>query len=188
MFDRLNGQLTIINFFQLLNRNFFEMVRFDFLVDEDLNVYLMEANMSPNLSSLHFAPNKLLYEQVIFSLLSLVGLTRTDGITDWPNYESDRWDLRISDKDLAIDEEVCSSDECYLSCKSTKCRSCYMCLSDSMKLHLKDAFLEQKSIWASKRLIPSTIYEHFNSKTTNNLVQNDWFKAKCSSDPNWCSR
>ena len=41
------------------------MVRFDFALDEDLNVYLMEANMSPNLSSNHFAPNKLLYEQVV---------------------------------------------------------------------------------------------------------------------------
>ncbi|CAN7986366.1 unnamed protein product, partial [Ixodes hexagonus] len=29
--------------------NFFELVRFDFVVDEDLNVFLMEANMSPNL-------------------------------------------------------------------------------------------------------------------------------------------
>uniref|UniRef100_T1L481 Tubulin--tyrosine ligase-like protein 9 n=1 Tax=Tetranychus urticae TaxID=32264 RepID=T1L481_TETUR len=52
------------------NRNFFEMVRFDFLVDEVLNVYLMEANMSSNLSSAHFAPNKLLYEQVIQFILS----------------------------------------------------------------------------------------------------------------------
>lgn len=46
---------------------FFEMVRFDFIVDEDLNVYLMEANMSPNLSSRHFPPNRLLYEQVLNS-------------------------------------------------------------------------------------------------------------------------
>ena len=53
---------------------FFEMVRFDFVVDEDLNVYLMEANMSPNLSSAHFPPNRLLYEQVIHSVLRLVGV------------------------------------------------------------------------------------------------------------------
>jgi tubulin monoglycylase TTLL15 len=41
------------------------MVRFDFALDDDLNVFLMEANMSPNLSSSHFAPNRLLYEQVL---------------------------------------------------------------------------------------------------------------------------
>ena len=53
---------------------FFEMVRFDFVIDEDLKVYLMEANMSPNLSSAHFPANALLYEQVgsylIFNHLS----------------------------------------------------------------------------------------------------------------------
>jgi tubulin monoglycylase TTLL15 len=31
--------------------HFFEMMRFDFVLDDKLNVYLMEANMSPNLSS-----------------------------------------------------------------------------------------------------------------------------------------
>lgn len=54
--------------------NFFEMMRFDFVVDDDMNVFLMEANMSPNLSSAHFPPNKLLFEQVIFNLLGLVGV------------------------------------------------------------------------------------------------------------------
>lgn len=54
-------------------RNFFEMVRYDFVIDADLNVFLMEVNMSPNLSSTHFPLNKLLYEQVIYSMLSLVG-------------------------------------------------------------------------------------------------------------------
>ena len=37
-------------------------VRFDFVIDEDLKVYLMEANMSPNLSSAHFPANARLYE------------------------------------------------------------------------------------------------------------------------------
>lgn len=50
-------------------------MRFDFVVTEDLTVYLMEANMSPNLSSAHFPPNKLLFEQVIFNLFGLVGVT-----------------------------------------------------------------------------------------------------------------
>ena len=45
-------------------RLFFEMVRFDFVLNSKLQLYLMEANMSPNLSSKHFAMNRLLYEQV----------------------------------------------------------------------------------------------------------------------------
>lgn len=55
-------------------RHFFELFRIDFALDEDLNVYTMEANMSPNLSSAHYPPNQLLYEQVIYNLFSLVGV------------------------------------------------------------------------------------------------------------------
>lgn len=50
------------------------MMRFDLIVDENLRVYLMEANMSPNLSSAHFPQNTLLYEQVIYNMLNLVGI------------------------------------------------------------------------------------------------------------------
>lgn len=58
------------------SRNFFELVRFDFMLDEDLNVFMMEANMSPNLSSAHFPPNQLLYEQVLYNLFSLIGVSQ----------------------------------------------------------------------------------------------------------------
>lgn len=50
------------------------MMRFDLIVDDNLRVFLMEANMSPNLSSAHFQQNQLLYEQVIYSLMNLVGI------------------------------------------------------------------------------------------------------------------
>lgn len=50
------------------------MVRVDLIADEDLKVYLLEANMSPNLSSKHFPPNQLLYEQVLYNLFSITGI------------------------------------------------------------------------------------------------------------------
>lgn len=56
--------------------NFFELVRFDFVLDDDLNVYLMEVNMSPNLSSAHFSRNRALYEHVIYGLLSVASVFR----------------------------------------------------------------------------------------------------------------
>lgn len=55
-------------------RNFFEMMRFDLIVDDNLRVYLMEANMSPNLHSKEYQHNRLLYEQVIYSLFNLIGI------------------------------------------------------------------------------------------------------------------
>lgn len=57
--------------------NFFEMMRFDLVIDDTLTVHLLEANMSPNLSSAHFLQNTLLYEQVIYNLLNLVGVGST---------------------------------------------------------------------------------------------------------------
>lgn len=50
------------------------MMRFDLIVDDNLRVYLMEANMSPNLSSAHFLQNTLLYEQVLYNLMNLIGI------------------------------------------------------------------------------------------------------------------
>lgn len=50
------------------------MIRIDFVIDENLNIYMLEANMSPNLSSAHFPPNRLLYQQVLYNVLGLVGV------------------------------------------------------------------------------------------------------------------
>lgn len=58
-------------------RNFFEMMRFDLMIDDELNVYVLEANMSPSLSTNHFKQNTILYEQVAFNVLNLVGIGST---------------------------------------------------------------------------------------------------------------
>lgn len=81
--------------------NFFELSRFDFVVDEDLNVFLMEANMSPNLSSGHFPPNKLLYEQVIYNLLAVVGVAKLVHSTSLVE-SKDSFAMRASDKDIQV--------------------------------------------------------------------------------------
>lgn len=38
-------------------------------------VNLFKVNMSPNLSSAHYSQNRLIYEQVLFNLFAIVGLT-----------------------------------------------------------------------------------------------------------------
>lgn len=54
--------------------NFFELLRFDLIIDDELKVHLMEINMSPNLSSEHFKQNALLYEQILYSVFNLLGV------------------------------------------------------------------------------------------------------------------
>ncbi|RWS05853.1 tubulin polyglutamylase TTLL4-like protein, partial [Dinothrombium tinctorium] len=167
-------------------RHFFELVRFDYLIDENLNVYLMEVNMSPNLSSLHFAPNKLLYEQVIFNLLSLVGLTRTLDFHTWATYPSSLWNMRISNKDLSVHEAICASDECHLSCRSDKCKVCLYCMDSETIVILKEASLEHFSRWNCKRLIPSTDENAQHPSGTINELHRLWFVGKCLHDEQWC--
>lgn len=54
--------------------NFFELFRFDFIMDENMNLYLMEVNMSPNLTPMYerFEENAITHEQVLFDTLKLV--------------------------------------------------------------------------------------------------------------------
>ena len=53
------------------------MVRFDFIIDSKMKIYLLEVNMSPNLSTGHFAQNKLLYEETLFGMLSVTGIAKS---------------------------------------------------------------------------------------------------------------
>ena len=70
----LNFQFQTLQMYSS-SRNFFEMVRIDFLVDEDFNPHLTEVNVSPGTT----ASNKLaeIYintlEQVIYNTIRLVG-------------------------------------------------------------------------------------------------------------------
>ena len=64
-------------FFVPFSRHFFEMVRFDFILDSKMRLYLLEANMSPNLSTGHFPQNKVLYEETLFGMLNVVGISRS---------------------------------------------------------------------------------------------------------------
>ena len=165
-------------------RHFFEMVRFDFVVDEDLNIYIMEANMSPNLSSNHFAPNKQLYEQVIFNLLSVAGLSQSQHIKNWVDRSDRHWNLMVNQRDLAVYPDICSSDDCLLSCNQDKCKVCVYCHSKEFSTILKDAVVEHKSRWSTKRILPS-------SKGVGgselDALQQIWFDGKCLQDVSWCA-
>lgn len=179
---------------------FFELLRFDFIIDDSLNVYLMEANMSPNLSSKHFPPNKFIYEQVLRSYFSLIGLTEFSArhllTTESDNSQSARrkLDKIIDDKELSVYEELCSSHECHMNCSKQDCQICYFCLTNSDKLQLKRAIYEHKSKWNFKRLLPSTQQEDFALQLNNlqldteqNLIHVQWFKGKCYSDQSYCN-
>ncbi|XP_067028366.1 probable tubulin polyglutamylase ttll-15 isoform X2 [Acropora muricata] len=129
-------------------RTFFELVRFDFILDADMKVWLMEVNMSPNLSSAAHNENKLMYEQVIFNLLSLVGVaTKLDHSLKYSSPAEK--DMLVSDYDTQVLYQVCASRECSKDCHmevgflrlNYKCRLCFPCLREPERQFIKAAYL-----------------------------------------------
>ncbi|KAK2553783.1 putative tubulin polyglutamylase ttll-15 [Acropora cervicornis] len=174
-------------------RTFFELVRFDFILDADMKVWLMEVNMSPNLSSAAHNENKLMYEQVIFNLLSLVGVaTKLDHSLKYSSPAEK--DMLVSDYDTQVLYEVCASRECSTDCHMEKCRLCFPCLREPERQFIKAAYLEHKHRGEFRRVYPPSL-THIGetrkdspafSLSSSNQLMAQWFKAMCQSDISWC--
>ncbi|KAG1701320.1 Tubulin polyglutamylase TTLL6 [Nymphon striatum] len=170
-------------------RNFFEMVRFDFVIDEDYNVYIMEANMSPNLSSAHFKENEVLYEHVVFNLLSVVGVAHYVH-SSLKSSSNEVKDTLVSDREIMVYGELCSSNMCSSSCDK-ECQLCNFCVSEDQKLILKDAYQEHLNRQNCRRLIPEPITQNSKSLSvadlsSQNYLMSLWFQGKCKQDVTWC--
>lgn len=175
-------------------RAYFELMRCDFVLDEDLNVYLMEVNMSPNLSSAHFEGNKHLYEQVIYNTLSVSGIARNvpASLKSRPAYVKD---FQVSERDIAVAMEECANEESCDSCTEETCKLCQKCLSADEKEMLKDAYMEHLNRRSTRRVYPEPMTQedaqNYDTGEDASLEANDrlmraWFRAKCLQDISWC--
>ncbi|XP_022219408.1 probable tubulin polyglutamylase ttll-15 isoform X2 [Drosophila obscura] len=171
--------------------NFFDLMRFDLFIDENLKVYLMEANMSPNLSSAHFKPNSLLYEQVLYSVFNLVGIRQLHG-TGAPMF-SEISEVLASDKNLATALNSCSSN-CDKNCNKEECSLCIPCLSGSQYKMLHQAYQEHLHRIDMKRIFPKpilnlqsfNIIEETSNMSKKNAWMTRWFYNKCQYERAWC--
>ncbi|KAJ9601552.1 hypothetical protein L9F63_000295 [Diploptera punctata] len=191
-------------------RNFFEMVRFDFAVDDELNVYIMEvivfiyiiiivififilANMSPNLSSYHFPPNWILYEQVLFNLFSLVGVGRRIHSDSLLPRTKEEEVMQVTDKNLMVFPNTCAAMNCNSSCVSPSCQLCKPCLMPHTLQELKTAYLEHVNRQDCKRIFPPSMTQEqakrgivFENYSPENQLMYRWFQGKCQLDRSWC--
>ncbi|KAF2901433.1 hypothetical protein ILUMI_04757 [Ignelater luminosus] len=182
--------INVINRFPS-KRNFFEMMRFDFVVTEDLKVYLMEANMSPNLSSAHFPPNQLLFEQVIFNLFGLVGISERATKNSVVTGSTLDQQMQVADKNIVVFPTECNSSMCRTSCVSPLCQLCRHCLSVETKMTLKQAYIEHVNKGTCKRVFPPSVKpneleEDLEQYSAENQLQYRWFQGKCLLDSSWC--
>ena len=89
--------------------SFFELVRFDFILDSNFDVYLMEVNMSPNLSSIHYSKQATMFEQVIYNSLRLVNVARGGIVSDsLKETSAEETKMQVSDKDIAVSSKYFS--------------------------------------------------------------------------------
>lgn len=175
--------------------NFFEMYRFDFVIDDQLQVHLMEANMSPNLSSSHFKENRLLYEQVVFNYLSLVGVGRAIHSGTLEPQSKDEDEMVGSMPDIAVFPNHCLT-HCNTTnaCEQTQCQLCVPCLSSETITDLKQAYREHLARRACRRVVPQAINpdhahtpSNMDSITAENTLMTEWFRGKCLTDSSFCN-
>lgn len=173
--------------------NFFEMARFDLIIDDNFKVYLIEANMSPNLSSAHFKQNTLLYEQVLYNLFSLVGIGNYVNRESLEKMENDVELMISADKNVMIKGENCSRLPCTESCSSVECQFCKPCMSRNDILELHRAYREHTNRGDTKRIFPVPIkdpkieYKENKKLSQKNQFMSRWFHAKCQESSQWCS-
>lgn len=166
------------------HRSFFELMRFDFIVDENLRVFLLEANMSPNLSSAHFKPNQLLYEQVIYNMFKLVGIgsvLRRESLRK-RNFHTEA--MMSSFKNIAVDANICASESCKVSsCSEPDCRFCRWCLTKDDLAVLHAAYREHTNRGDMLRIFPISGHEPV---SPTNIFMSQWFDKKCQEESSWC--
>ncbi|CAI8045915.1 Probable tubulin polyglutamylase ttll-15 [Geodia barretti] len=170
-------------------RHFFELVRFDFIIDDQLKVWLMEVNLSPNLSSGHTLGNRFMYEQVLFNLLSLVGAVRRGGPDMQYNGEHESVVL-VSDRDTQLPLPQCwngSCSSCSAAPPATFCQLCPSCQTPELSLVLKEAFLEHVESRNFHRLIPALSLQTPPTATPTDRLMHAWFAGKCKDNARWCN-
>uniref|UniRef100_A0A0N5AG15 Tubulin polyglutamylase TTLL4 n=1 Tax=Syphacia muris TaxID=451379 RepID=A0A0N5AG15_9BILA len=175
-------------------RPFFELSRFDFLVDSNFKVFLMEVNMSPNLSTAHFPQNRLFFEKILYDLFSLVGVASYLHGNDFETNFKDKSirEMEVSTRDIVINTQDCVSlcsekEQCR---KRVKCQLCNSCLTYNNKIILKAAYAEHMSQRMFRRILPATKHKpkHVNrvySEVDRMLIL--WFDQKCQRDKSWCN-
>lgn len=169
-------------------------MRFDLVINDDLQVFLMEANMSPNLSSAHFPPNQLLYEQVIYHTLRLLGIgsniyresLRPQGLATE--------NMISTDKNIVINAEICAQLPCTESCAPEQCQFCRSCLTKTELNEMHAAYREHVNRGDTKRIFPVPLKsqktklneKYLDSLLPKNQFMTKWFYGKCQMDAAWC--
>jgi hypothetical protein len=166
-------------------------MRFDFIVDDKFHVYLMEAQMSPNLtpSEPMYEPHALQYEQAVYGALRLVGAENYHNYMYRVADKSSTYRAITSFKNVAIDIEACSRAVCDNSCENAYCSFCLSCISGRNVKHTYEAYQEHMRRGEMLRIFPSKLHyddEFIQHLRPSNQFSAKWFKKMCSKREDFC--
>ncbi|PIC27136.1 hypothetical protein B9Z55_019480 [Caenorhabditis nigoni] len=169
-----------------LNPKYFELSRFDFVVDDELNVFLMKANMSPNLSSGHFKQNQILYEKVLMNIFSLTGISKQftkDADNQFKSRALDQNPL-VNSRDINLPLKFCVEDKCESCNEAPECHLCGHCMNIETRKILEDTYLEHTNRRQMRRI--ELDYENHQPLTKEDHLLSLWMRTKCQLDYSWC--
>ncbi|XP_065345880.1 probable tubulin polyglutamylase ttll-15 [Cloeon dipterum] len=171
-------------------RNFFELLRFDFLIDEDFKVHAIEADPSPSLFG-RFKQDEIKFEQILNSLFSLVGLSSYLHPPLKTSKKARR--MMAHERNIMVFPEVCLN---CTDCSTFECKLCETCLSGEMSLDLQMAYREYLSRFRARRVFPPIMTQEEAKRgipaelncllSEKNKLIYQWFRGKCLLDESWC--
>ncbi|CRK87998.1 CLUMA_CG001784, isoform A [Clunio marinus] len=171
------------------SHHFFDLVRYDILINETMDPHIAEVNMSPSVSPFTPIMKKYLrtWEQLVFNTLKLLGAGSSFDLQS--QYDPLAYEMVVAKKNIAVDPKTCADNNCDSNCNLKVCELCTPCLSQDNYDELRRAFIEHLRKGDYKRIFPSDVYyndEYLNKMTPRNQLSMKWFHEKCKAYPEWC--
>ncbi|XP_072016964.1 probable tubulin polyglutamylase ttll-15 [Amphiura filiformis] len=124
--------------------NFFEFTRWDFILGADMKVYLLEANLSPEMPSKGPGHQKTITRELhLYNVMRILGADRKGG-------HAENW---LRNSDVLLFAAICYKPVC-ASCTSEECFLCGHCLTADHVSMLKESLGEHLNRQGMRRLHP----------------------------------
>ncbi|CRL07682.1 CLUMA_CG020639, isoform A [Clunio marinus] len=172
-------------------RNYFELVRYDFILDENLKLYLMEVNQSPSMTPMNekYESYTLMYQQIVYNTVKLVGIGSNMDLMSRYNKQSS--DMISNYKNIAVDAKQCVKNDCKNKCEAKGCETCLPCVAQEDLQQMHQSFQEHNNRGGFTRIFPNTenlpTTDQFQLSERNKILKK-WFISKCKENKNWCTK
>ncbi|KAG5668597.1 hypothetical protein PVAND_016533 [Polypedilum vanderplanki] len=174
---------------------FFELFRFDFILNNNLDLFLIEINQSPNVNpSAILWRDQRLFENLLFNVFTLIGVGSYLPKEDF-RFGNDKVEAMIChDETLTVLPEICINSPCNDTCSDKNlCSLCFNCMTNNQKHELHLAYRETKNKGTMKRVFPAPAadIEEMDDEYLNNLNEENrwltlWYIEMCKKDVDFC--